>query len=114
MLKGYLPNLIAVSIKTMRSGGVIVEVGVDVPSKSAQISASYLAVALVNITGQSTTLAGQTGTVGITVDGMEILSNTTYCDVFSHYVTCDDNEVCKVENGKLKCRLVMSTVYVKS
>lgn len=54
-----------------RPGSVIADVDVDVPSKSAQISASYLAVALVNITGQSTTLAGQTGTVGITVDGME-------------------------------------------
>ncbi|XP_070174362.1 fibrillin-1-like [Littorina saxatilis] len=91
MLKDYRTNLLAISIHNMRAGSVIADVDVDVPSKSAQISASYLAVALVNITGQSTTLAGQTGTVGITVDGMEILFNMTYCDVFSRNVTCEEN-----------------------
>ncbi|KAK7092485.1 hypothetical protein V1264_008223 [Littorina saxatilis] len=103
-LKAYVPTVLAVSIHNMRPGSVIADVDVDVPSKSAQISASSLSVALVNITGQRAVLAGQTGTVGITVDGMEIFSNTTYCDVFSRYVTCEENQVCKVENGKPQCR----------
>ena len=55
---------------TFRAGSVIVSAEAVVPTDNVRSSAGSLAVALLDMNGLNATVAGQTGSVGVTVGGV--------------------------------------------
>ncbi|KAK7092486.1 hypothetical protein V1264_008224 [Littorina saxatilis] len=110
----FMSDLQMVNIQSLRAGSVIAEADAVVASDTAPSSASGLSRALLDMSGQNATVDGQTGPIGVEVDNMAVTSNTTSCDVYTNYVTCDSNEMCEETDSGPQCRLKDQVIPTES